>query len=45
MVRLTQELIADSRQFINPVSDRELDLRDCKIPAIENMGATKVGQF
>ena len=27
MVRLTAELIADSPQFTNPVSDRELDLR------------------
>jgi len=27
MVRLTADLIADSPQFTNPVSDRELDLR------------------
>lgn len=27
MVKLTPELIDNSRQFINPVRDRELDLR------------------
>jgi len=40
MVKLTPELIDNSRQYINPVRDRELDLRGFKIPAIENLGAT-----
>ncbi|XP_025416056.1 U2 small nuclear ribonucleoprotein A' [Sipha flava] len=40
MVKLTTELIMNSYQFINPVKDRELDLRGYKIPLIENMGAT-----
>ncbi|XP_066599023.1 probable U2 small nuclear ribonucleoprotein A' [Prorops nasuta] len=40
MVKLTVELIENSMQFINPVRDRELDLRGYKIPTIENLGAT-----
>ncbi|CAG2056154.1 unnamed protein product [Timema podura] len=40
MVKLTPDLIQQSMQFINPVRDRELDLRGYKIPVIENMGAT-----
>uniref|UniRef100_A0A1B6CPM3 Probable U2 small nuclear ribonucleoprotein A' n=1 Tax=Clastoptera arizonana TaxID=38151 RepID=A0A1B6CPM3_9HEMI len=40
MVKLSPELIQQSMQFINPVRDRELDLRGYKIPVIENMGAT-----
>ncbi|XP_046669983.1 U2 small nuclear ribonucleoprotein A' [Homalodisca vitripennis] len=40
MVKLTPELIAQSHQYINPVRDRELDLRGYKIPVIENLGAT-----
>ncbi|KAF4520099.1 hypothetical protein B566_EDAN010328 [Ephemera danica] len=40
MVKLTPELIQQSMQYINPVRDRELDLRGYKIPVIENMGAT-----
>ncbi|KAJ8668556.1 hypothetical protein QAD02_010219 [Eretmocerus hayati] len=40
MVKLTPELIQQSMQFINPVRDRELDLRGYKIPTIENLGAT-----
>uniref|UniRef100_A0ABD2WG43 Probable U2 small nuclear ribonucleoprotein A' n=1 Tax=Trichogramma kaykai TaxID=54128 RepID=A0ABD2WG43_9HYME len=40
MVKLTPELIQQSMQYINPVRDRELDLRGYKIPAIENLGAT-----
>lgn len=39
MVKLTPDLIENARQFINPVQDRELDLRGFKIPAIENLGA------
>lgn len=42
MVRLTSELIDDSKQYINAVNDRELNLRGCKIPAIENLGGTRV---
>lgn len=40
MVKLTPELIQQSMQHINPVRDRELDLRGYKIPVIENLGAT-----
>ncbi|XP_057331482.1 probable U2 small nuclear ribonucleoprotein A' [Microplitis mediator] len=40
MVKLTTELIQQSMQYINPVRDRELDLRGYKIPTIENLGAT-----
>ncbi|XP_063229977.1 U2 small nuclear ribonucleoprotein A' [Bacillus rossius redtenbacheri] len=40
MVKLTAEIIQQSMQYINPVRDRELDLRGYKIPVIENMGAT-----
>ncbi|XP_044743926.1 probable U2 small nuclear ribonucleoprotein A' [Chrysoperla carnea] len=40
MVKLTSELITQSMQYINPVRDRELDLRGYKIPQIENLGAT-----
>ena len=42
MVKLTPELIQNSFQHINPVRDRELDLRGYKIPIIENLGATLV---
>ncbi|MFH4978543.1 hypothetical protein AB6A40_005252 [Gnathostoma spinigerum] len=41
MVRLTIELINDSLQFINTVKDRELCLRNCKIPVLENLGVTR----
>ncbi|EJU01008.1 L domain-like protein [Dacryopinax primogenitus] len=41
MVKLTPELVAASRSYINPLKDRELDLRGHKIPAIENLGVTK----
>ncbi|XP_065173519.1 U2 small nuclear ribonucleoprotein A'-like [Atheta coriaria] len=40
MVKLTAEIIQNSMQYINPVKDRELDLRGYKIPEIENLGAT-----
>ncbi|XP_015607881.1 probable U2 small nuclear ribonucleoprotein A' [Cephus cinctus] len=40
MVKLTPDLIQQSMQYINPVKDRELDLRGYKIPTIENLGAT-----
>jgi U2 small nuclear ribonucleoprotein A' len=40
-MRLTAELITQSLQFLNPVNDRELDLRGNKIALIENLGVTK----
>ncbi|CAG0886356.1 unnamed protein product [Darwinula stevensoni] len=40
MVKLTPELIQQSLQYLNPLRDRELDLRGYKIPVIENLGAT-----
>jgi len=40
-MKLTPELIEASPSFINPLKDRELDLRGHKIPAIENLGVTK----
>ncbi|KAL1488544.1 hypothetical protein ABEB36_015008 [Hypothenemus hampei] len=40
MVKLTAELIQNSMQYMNPVKDRELDLRGYRIPEIENLGAT-----
>lgn len=40
MVKLSQDLIQMAAQSINPVRDRELDLRGYKIPVIENLGAT-----
>jgi len=40
-MKLTPELIASSPSFINPLKDRELDLRGHKIPAIENLGVTR----
>lgn len=39
-MKLSVELIQMSPQFINPVRDREIDLRGHKIPIIENLGAT-----
>ncbi|KAG8901211.1 U2 snRNP complex subunit [Tulasnella sp. 403] len=40
-MKLTPELIAASPSYINPLKDRELDLRGHKIPAIENLGVTR----
>ncbi|KAF2658721.1 U2 small nuclear ribonucleoprotein A [Lophiostoma macrostomum CBS 122681] len=40
-MRLTTDLINNSLSFINPISERELDLRGHKISAIENMGAAR----
>ncbi|GMT15303.1 hypothetical protein PFISCL1PPCAC_6600 [Pristionchus fissidentatus] len=40
MVRMSVELLADAKQFINCVKERELNLRNYKIPIIENMGVT-----
>jgi len=41
MVRLTAELVLNSPAFVNPLKERELDLRGNKIPKIENLGATE----
>ncbi|KAL6861132.1 leucine-rich repeat domain-containing protein [Trichoderma novae-zelandiae] len=38
-MRLTAELIRDSLSYLNPLKERELDLRGHRIPAIENLGA------
>ncbi|KAK2798752.1 U2 snRNP complex subunit [Emmonsiellopsis sp. PD_5] len=40
-MRLTVELIQNSLSYLNPVKERELDLRGHKIPTIENLGAAK----
>ena len=40
MVKCTPDLIEGAGQYINPVRDRELDLRGYKIPVIENLGTT-----
>ncbi|KAG4443171.1 U2 snRNP complex subunit [Cadophora sp. M221] len=37
-MRLTAELIQSSLSYLNPLKERELDLRGHKIPAIENLG-------
>ncbi|KAF4555552.1 U2 small nuclear ribonucleoprotein A'-like protein [Elsinoe fawcettii] len=40
-MRLTADLISQSPTYINPLKERELDLRGHKIPAIENLGLAK----
>ncbi|KAK3067906.1 U2 snRNP complex subunit [Teratosphaeriaceae sp. CCFEE 6253] len=40
-MRLTAELINSSLSYLNPLKERELDLRGHKIPAIENLGVAK----
>ncbi|KAF2009993.1 U2 small nuclear ribonucleo protein A [Aaosphaeria arxii CBS 175.79] len=40
-MRLTTDLIQHSLSYINPLTERELDLRGHKISAIENMGAAR----
>ncbi|KAF2423653.1 small nuclear ribonucleoprotein U2, A [Tothia fuscella] len=40
-MRLTADLIQNSLSYINPLTERELDLRGHKIPAVENLGAAK----
>lgn len=40
-MRLTADLARDSPAYINPLRQRELNLRGFKIPMIENMGATQ----
>jgi len=38
---MSPELLLSSHSYLNPLSDRELDLRGYQIPAIENLGVTK----
>ncbi|KAI9803342.1 MAG: Serine/threonine-protein kinase [Piccolia ochrophora] len=40
-MRLTVELLQSSLSYLNPLKERELDLRGHRIPAIENLGAAK----
>ncbi|KZF19386.1 L domain-like protein [Xylona heveae TC161] len=40
-MRLTADLIQSSLSYLNPVKERELDLRGHKIPAIENLGVAR----
>ncbi|CAF4746025.1 unnamed protein product [Rotaria sp. Silwood1] len=44
MVRLTPEIIEVAPQYLNPVGQYELCLRDLKISVIENLGVT-LNQF
>lgn len=44
MPRLTADLAASAPVRVNPLADRELVLRDLKIPAIENLGAVAVSR-
>jgi len=41
MPKLTPELISQSPSHLNPIKERQLDLRGHKIPAIENLGVTR----
>ncbi|EAS35326.3 U2 small nuclear ribonucleoprotein A' [Coccidioides immitis RS] len=40
-MRLTAELIQNSLSYLNPLKERELDLRGHKIPVIENLGVAR----
>ncbi|KAL4401612.1 U2 snRNP complex subunit [Malassezia pachydermatis] len=40
-MKLTAELLTQCESVINPLKERELDLRGLKIPAIENLGAAR----
>ncbi|THV06056.1 L domain-like protein [Dendrothele bispora CBS 962.96] len=40
-MKLTPELLAQASSSLNPIKERQLDLRGYKIPAIENLGVTK----
>ncbi|ELU44494.1 small nuclear ribonucleoprotein polypeptide A [Rhizoctonia solani AG-1 IA] len=45
-MKLTPEVLAAAQSYINPLKDRELNLRvGHKIPAIENLGVTHVSHF
>ncbi|KAI0823042.1 L domain-like protein [Trametes gibbosa] len=41
MVKLTPELLESVSSQLNPIKERQLDLRGYTIPAIENLGITK----
>lgn len=40
-MRLNAEVLRDASSYINPLKERELDLRAHNIPSIENLGVTK----
>ncbi|KAI0274856.1 L domain-like protein [Gloeopeniophorella convolvens] len=40
-MKLTPELLAQAQSTLNPIKERQIDLRGYKIPAIENLGVTK----
>eukprot|EP01066_Platyproteum_vivax_P005822 Platyproteum_vivax@DN17512_c0_g1_i1.p1 len=40
-MRLTLDLVVSAPQCLNPCKDRMISLRGYKIPAIENLGATR----
>ncbi|KAH7488626.1 hypothetical protein PRIC1_007260 [Phytophthora ramorum] len=42
-MRLTADVILRAQVSINPLRERELNLRGCKAPAIENLGVTQDG--
>ncbi|KAJ7071496.1 leucine-rich repeat-domain-containing protein [Mycena amicta] len=44
-MKLTPELLAQANSFINPIKERQLDLRGYKIPTIENLGVTRLGDL
>lgn len=44
IMKLTPELIAHSKSALNPLKERQLDLRGLQIPAIENLGASRVSR-
>ena len=39
-MRLTPDMIEEAAQFVNPLKERELDLRGRKIPVVENLAVT-----
>lgn len=42
-MKLTAELLTQCPSYLNPLKERELDLRGLKVPAIESFGATRDG--
>jgi U2 small nuclear ribonucleoprotein A' len=40
-MKLTPELLAQASSALNPIKERQLDLRGYKIPVIENLGVTR----
>ncbi|KAJ6627295.1 leucine-rich repeat-domain-containing protein [Mycena sp. CBHHK59/15] len=40
-MKLTPELLAQASSTLNPIKERQLDLRGYKIPVIENLGVTR----